>query len=83
MAIFKATDDIRGEKTGELLRKSNLKKETEDLPMATQERARGGPKRKWRGDIEEKAGKNWTQVAQNSQTWRNLWRLPASSGVTG
>ena len=46
-------------------------------------RIKGRSKRRWRDDIEEKAGSTWTRVAQDRQAWKQLWRPPASSGMTG
>ena len=44
-------------------------------------RQRGRPKRRWREDVEEKAGTAWTRLAQDRLAWKQLWRPPASSGV--
>eukprot|EP00795_Rhopilema_esculentum_P007734 gene7734-biopygen8973 len=46
-------------------------------------RGKGKPKRRWRDEIEQKAGSTWTQSAQNRDEWRKMWRPSASSGVTG
>jgi len=46
-------------------------------------RAKGRPKRRWRDEIEEKAGCAWMRRAQDRKAWRKLWRPSASSGVTG
>ena len=58
------------------------KKTTEWQPRESK-RSRGRPKRRWRDDIEKKAGYAWMQRAQNRIAWREMWRPPASSGVNG
>ena len=42
-------------------------------------RFRGRPRRRWRDEIEKKAGKMWMKRAQDRGAWRVLWRLSASS----
>ena len=48
-------------------------------------RTRGRPKRRWKDDIEQKAGSKWMQVAPNRQAWKYMRRrrLSNSSGGTG
>jgi len=36
-----------------------------------------------RDDIEERGGSGWMQVARNRKEWKDLWRPPASIGMTG
>ena len=76
---------MKGQWAGHLARMPNnrwAKKTTEWTPREGR-RARGRPKRRWREDIEERAGGTWTHMAQDRSAWKQLWRPPASSGVTG
>ena len=46
-------------------------------------RAKGKPRRRWRDEIEEKAGSMWMRDAQDRDVWKEVWRPSASSGVNG
>eukprot|EP00795_Rhopilema_esculentum_P010354 gene10354-biopygen12941 len=77
--------EVKGKWAGHVARMKNhewAKKTTEWTPW-DRKRGKGRPKRRWRDEIEQKAGSTWTQSAQNRDEWRKMWRPPASSGVTG
>ena len=62
---------------------NNWARKTTEWTPRDRERTRGRPKRRWRDDIEQKAGSKWMQVAQNRKEWKRRWRLSDSSGGTG
>ena len=81
--LLEKVEFTKGQWAGHLARMDNnrwAKKTTEWRPREGS-RAKGRPKRRWRDEIEEKAGSTWMQRAQDRNAWRRLWRLPASSGV--
>ena len=83
--INEKAEEAKGQWAGHLARMNTSKwarKTTEWTPREGK-RARGRPKRRWRDDIERKAGTKWTQVAQSRIEWRSLWRPSACSGTTG
>ena len=74
---------MKGQRAGHLARMNNnrLAKITTAWTPRNGRRRGGRPKRRWRDEIEEKAGSLWTHVAQYRRAWRQLWRPPASSDV--
>ena len=83
--IIEKAEKSKGQWAGHLARMSPSKwarKLTEWTPR-NGKRTKGRPKRRWRDDIEERGGSGWMQVARNRKEWKDLWRPPASSGVTG
>ena len=83
--IIETAQNLKGQWAGHIARMNNdrwAKKTTEWRPREGS-RKKGRPKRRWRDEIEEKAGSAWTHVAQDRQEWKQLWRPPASSGVKG
>lgn len=58
-------------------------KNTTEWTYREYKRKRGGPKRIWRDDVEEKAGKTWLHVASDRMIWKGLRRSSASSGING
>ncbi|MEE4247402.1 MAG: reverse transcriptase domain-containing protein [Kangiellaceae bacterium] len=81
--ITEKAQQMKGQWAGHLARMDNSRwtvKTTEWTPR-NGNRGRGRQKRRWRDEIEEKAGRMWTRAAQDRRAWRQLWRPPASSGV--
>ena len=81
--IIETAKWMKGQWAGHLARMNNgrwAKKTTEWTPRSGSRR-RGRQKKRWRDEIEEKAGSLWTRMAQDRQAWKQLWRPPASSGV--
>ena len=64
------------------MRSERWAKVTTEWTPRESKRTRGRPKRRWRDDVEEKAGITWMGKAQDRRKWKHLWRLPASSGET-
>ena len=83
--IIEKAEQTKGQWAGHLARmkKSKWAKRTTEWWPREGSRARGRPKRRWRDEIEEKAGSAWMKRAQDRNAWRMVWRLSASSGVTG
>jgi len=83
--IIEKVELAKGQWAGHVARMKNdkwAKKTTVWWPREGS-RARGRPKRRWRDDIEEKAGSRWMRRAQDRKAWKEMWRPPASSGVIG
>eukprot|EP00795_Rhopilema_esculentum_P008762 gene8762-biopygen9749 len=83
--VIEKVIEAKGKWAGHVARMKNhewAKKTTEWTPWY-RKREKGRPKRRWRDEIEQKAGSTWTQSAQNRDEWRKMWRPSASSGVTG
>ena len=83
--IIQKAEQTKGQWAGHLAHMENnrwAKRTTEWWPREGS-RARGRPKRRWRDEIEEKAGSAWMRRAQDRKAWRKVWRPSASSGVTG
>ena len=77
--------EAKGKWAGHVARMKNhesAKKTTEWTPW-DRKRGKGRPKRRWRDEIEQKAGSTWTQSAKNRDEWSKMWRPSSSSGVTG
>ena len=76
---------MRGQWAGHVARMNNTRwdKITSEWTPREGKRVRGGPKRRWRDNIEEVGSSQWMGVAQNRNAWRELWRPSASSGMNG
>ena len=76
---------MRGQWAGHVARMSNTRwpNITSEWTPREGKRVRGGPKRRWRDNIEEVGSSQWMRVAQNRSAWRELWRPSASSGMNG
>eukprot|EP00794_Sanderia_malayensis_P002427 gene2427-2794_t len=69
--VIEKVIEAKGKLAGHLARMKNnewAKKKTEWISWG-KKRGGGGPKRRWRDDIEQKAGSTWTQRAQNRDEW--------------
>ena len=83
--VIERINSMKGQWVGDIARINNSKwaKISIDWTPREGKRKRGKPKRRWRGGIEEKAGKTWTHIARDRMKWKKLWRLSDSSGMNG
>ena len=83
--IIHSSERAKGQWAGHIAQMdfNNWARKTTEWTPRDRERKRGRPKRRWRDDIEQKAGSKWMQVAQNRKEWKRMWRLSDSSGGTG
>ena len=72
--VIKTTTEMKSKWAGHLARMKNdrwAKITTEWIPRE-RSRGRGKPKRRWRGEKDEKIGVTWMQRAQDRVEWRRL-----------
>jgi len=82
--IIEKVEKAKAQWAGHLSRmaKDKWSRRTTEWTPRIGRRSRGRPRRRWRDDIEERAGSGWMQLARDRREWRRLWRSSASSGVT-